>query len=176
MYAEIDGKQYPINTDFRVGLACFEAINDDITDEERTLAVLGLLFDDDIPNYKEALRIASVFLQCGKLKEDYEKEPLDIDFDYDKDLITASFMSDYHIDLSSIEYMHWWHYCSLITGLKPDAILNRVRDIRNTDLSEVKDPKEKSKVAKAKKKLAIPTKLSKEEEEAENKFFSQLKQ
>jgi len=177
MYAEIKGKQYKLNTDYRTGLSCFEAIDDDIADVERTLAVLGLLYQDEIPDdcYEEALRIASVFLQCGKQKKEHDNAPLDIDFDYDKDLISASFMSDYHLDLSTEEYMHWWKYCSLISGLKPDSILNRVRDIRNYDLSEVKDPKDKQKVVNAKKKVELPKKRTKEEQKAIDQFEASLK-
>ena len=44
-YAEIDGKQYKLNTDFKVALKCFEVIEDDlICDEERSLAIIYLLW------------------------------------------------------------------------------------------------------------------------------------
>ena len=49
-YMEIDGKDYKINTDYRVALACFRAINDDeINDTERSLAIITLLLGEDFP-------------------------------------------------------------------------------------------------------------------------------
>ena len=67
-YAEIDGKQYKLNTDFRVALKCFEVIEDDsICDEERSLALIYLLYGF-IPdkNLEEFLRIAGNYLRCGE--------------------------------------------------------------------------------------------------------------
>ena len=44
-YAEINGKKYKINTSYKVALKCLDVINDsDITDLERALAVVFLLF------------------------------------------------------------------------------------------------------------------------------------
>ncbi len=178
MYAEIRGKQYPINTDYRVGLNCFKAIDDeDITDVERTISVIGLLYGVGVipeEDMEEALRIASLFLQCGETKKDYEKKPLDIDFNYDEKLIMASFLSDYRIDLDNTEYMHFWKYCALISGLTENTILNKVRDIRNYDLNEIKDGKDKGKMVRAKKQVELPKKRTKAEKEALNEFEESL--
>lgn len=175
-YAEINGKQYPINTDYRVALACFEAINDDeITDIERPIALIGLLFGEnaEIQDTETAMKIIKQYLQCGKVDEENDTNVEDIDFEYDKDLITASFMSDYHIDLENTK-MHWWKFCSLISGLKDDSILNKVRDVRNYDISDVKDTKTRNKILKQKQKVAIPVKHTKEEQKEIDEFESWL--
>lgn len=150
-YAEIDGRQHKINTDYKVALACFRAMNDaEITDIERPYAVLGLLFGEEveIENVEKAIEVARKFLQCGK-EEIQEDSIADMDFEYDEDLINASFMADYHIDLENTD-MHWWKFCSLVSGLSDQTILNKVRDIRNFDVSEIKDTKTRQKIVRQK--------------------------
>ena len=69
-YAEINGKKYKINTGYKVALKCLDVINDsDITDLERALAVVFLLFgfipenDEDIAFLLEK---AKIYLECGE--------------------------------------------------------------------------------------------------------------
>lgn len=171
-YAEIDGKQIKINTDYKVALACFDAINsDEISDIERPISLIGLLFGEDVQirDTETAMRIIKQYLQCGKVDAENDTNINDMDFEYDKDLIASSFLTDYQIDLDTTS-MHWWKYCSLISGLKDDCILNKVRDIRNYDISEVKDPKTRSKIIKQKQKVAIPKKHTKKEQEEIDEF------
>ncbi len=179
-YAEIDGIEYKINTDYEVGLACFRAINDiTISDTARTIAVIGLLFDNEenenkpeIENYEKALEIAKRYLTCDK-EEETDSSKIDMDFEFDKDLINASFMSDYEIDLDN-KKMHWWRFFSLMCGLTDKCILNRVRDVRNFDETTIKDSKEKEKIIKAKERVKLPIRRSKEEQEAIDEFDALL--
>lgn len=172
-YAEIKGKKYKIDTSYQTCLKCLE-INDDpdISDYERALAIVFLLFgfipDENLDLFLEK---AIIFLQCGeKPKEDYEK-----DMDYKKDwkFIVASFMSDYGLDLSKSD-LHFWQFFTLIQGLTEKSILNRVRDIRTYDLSEIKDEKFKDKMIKAKKELSLDEEEFTEEEQEEIDEFENL--
>ena len=46
---EANGHIYPINTDYKVGLACFKALNDtEITDTERFYAIETLLLGENV--------------------------------------------------------------------------------------------------------------------------------
>lgn len=180
-FAEIDGKLYKINTDYKYALICFKIIDDPlISDIERAIAVVSVLFgreDKDgnvigIPdNLDVALQKASFFLSCGKETNNIKDVKKDMDFDYDKEFIYASFISDYKIDLE-IENMHFWKFCSLISGLTEDSILNRVRDLRNTNLSDYKDSKTRSKLQEAMERVALPSEYDydKEDMEAINEF------
>lgn len=175
-YAEIDGKQLKINTDYQVALDCFKAINsDEISDIERPIALIGLLFGEDveIEDKETAMRIIKQYLQCGKVEEGDNADINDLDFEYDKDLITSSFLTDYQIDLETTS-MHWWKFCSLISGLKDDCILNKVRDLRNYDISEIKDSKTRNKIIRQKQKVAIPVKHTKEEQKEIDEFEAWL--
>ena len=170
-YAEVAGKRYKINTDYRVALRCFEVIEDDsICDEERALAVIYLLFGE-VPtsNIEDFLRIAGDYLRCGEKEETQVSSEKDMDFAADEKYIVASFMSDYQIDLSRTD-MHFWLYIQLIQGFTEKSVMSRVREIRNYDLEELKDPKSRAKMVKAKEAVALPEKFSKAEQEAIEEF------
>ena len=95
------------------------------------------------------------------------------------DYIEASFMSDYNIDLASVE-MHWWKFYKLMNGLSNSEIgnccvLNRVRNLRNFDTKDIKDQKEKDRIEKAKKEVALKknkkeNKITKKQEESMNEL------
>lgn len=150
-YAEINGKKYKIDTDYRTALRCFDIINDkEITDYERALAIIYLLFDfipeKDLNLFLEKARI---FLSHNENKKNKNNGKRDIDFKNDRSYINASFMSDFHLDISK-EKMHFWQYIELIEGLKDDCILNKIRDIRNCDLKEIKDEAKRKRIKEAK--------------------------
>ena len=170
-YAEVDGVRYKINTDYRVALRCFEVIEDtSISDEERAFAVVFLLFGE-VPTESlvEFLRIAGDYLRCGEEESSQEAHERDIDFNADERYIVASFMSDYRIDLPNVD-MHFWQYIQLIQGFTDKAIMSRVREIRSYDLSELKDPKARAKMIKAKEAVALPDKFTKDEQRAIDEF------
>ena len=172
--ARINGVDYKINTDFKVALECFRIIEDDtIEDEERSLAIIYKLFGF-IPDKDRDLFLdrAIKFLQCGETTEKQLSKEKDLDFFQDEKYITASFMSDYKLDLSK-EDIHWWQYINLIQGLTENSILSRVRYIRNYDLSEIKDNKERQKMIEAKNSVALKEKKTKKQLE-DDEFFNKL--
>ena len=163
-YVSIKGKQYKINTDFRVAIECSRVAEDGtIGDLERSLAVIYLLFGDDGINnpqdYELLLKSAKKYLSCGKELDTKSNEKPDMDFIEDYDYIETSFQSDYGISLEK-EQMHWWKFFRLIEGLSNSetgdcCILNRVRNLRNFDAKEIKDSKERQKIMKAKEQVAL---------------------
>lgn len=164
-YIEVNGKRYKINTDFRIAIECDEIARDnEISDYERALAIIFLLFGNealkDMNNHKEMLRLAKIFLCCGKEIENSNNgdEP-DMNFKQDMDYIEASFMSDYGIDLPTTK-IHWWKFYNLINGLSNSelgncCVLNRIRNLRNFDVKKISDYKEKEKIKKAQKQVAL---------------------
>ena len=181
--ARVKDKEYLINTDFRIAIECNSiAMDTGIGDYERALAIIYKLFGDeglnDAENHCELLELAQKYLSCGKeLNSDVRQDEIDMDFEQDYDYIEASFMSDYNIDLSTTE-MHWWKFYNLINGLSNSEIgnccvLNRVRNLRNYDTSQIKDVKERTKIEKAKQQVALRKKekpLTKEQIESAERF------
>ena len=173
-YAEVNGKRYKINTDYKVALQCNKISNDDISDEERGLAIIYLLFGEqglnDSENWEKLLKIAIKYLSCGKENQGNEEVP-NMSYEQDTGYIKASFFSDYNIDLSNAQ-MHWWQFYDLLCGLTEDSILNRVRFVRDFDVSQIKDGKEKEKWIKQKQQVAL--KQEKREKTSEEKRLDEL--
>ena len=84
----------------------------------------------------------------------------DMDLIQDRKYINSSFMSDYHLDLSNAK-LHFWHFIELIEGLTEGTILSRVREIRNIDLSTIKDVKERKRIQETQKQLALKSETNK---------------
>lgn len=187
-YIKINDKEYKINTDFRVAVECQEiALDENINDFERALAIIYKLFGNDgikdSENYEKMLELAIKYLSCGKEADTTTNEEPDMDFTQDMDYIEASFMSDYNIDLTNTK-MHWWKFYNLMNGLSNSemgncCVLNRVRNLRNFDTKDIKDPKELEKIKKAKEQVALKKKtinkdLTVEQQKNINAFYETL--
>lgn len=163
-YVEVNNKRYKINTDFRVAIECNRIAEDKtIGDLERGLAVIYALFGDegiDTPeHYEKLLDLAKKYLLCGKEYDTKRNEKPNMDFIQDYSYITTSFMSDYHIDLDNCE-MHWWKFIDLMNGLSNSefgncCILNKIRNLRDLDISTIKDAKARKQIIEMKKEVAL---------------------
>lgn len=173
-HVTIGGVKYPINTDFRVALKCFDIINDEtIGDTERTYAVVYKLFglipkDEDMHIF---VKKVEKYLGCGCPQEEHQARKKDMDFGEDWKYLVASFMSDYQININE-DNMHWYQFIDLVQGLTENSVMNRVRDLRNYDLSEVKDQKQRNKIIKAQQSVALKDKVTHEEQEVLDEFES----
>lgn len=176
---QIEDTIYEANTDFRIAIRCSEIAQDDtIGDFERVLGIICTMFGEkalDNPNhYEKLLKWALNYLSCGEEVIDNKEQP-DMDYVEDMEYIEASFMSDYHIDLEN-EDMDWHKFNKLMNGLSNSelgncCVLNRIRNLRNFDVSTIKDSKERQKIAKAKEQVALKkykkeNHLTKEQEES----------
>lgn len=176
-YIEVKGKQYKINTDFRIALKCDEVSRDEsIGKYEKSLAIIYMLLGDegleDRDNHCEILNLLQKYLRCGKEIRDVDKEP-SMDFKQDTGYIKASFMSDYKIDINSIE-LHWWLFCDLLQGLTEDSVLSRVRMIREEPLSGKKG-KELEKWIEAKNQVELKYPKTQKEKELDKYWENQMK-
>ena len=180
---QVEDTIYEANTDFRIAIRCNEIANDDkIGDFERALGIICTIFGEDGMNnpshYEKLLKWARKWLSCGKETIDTHEEP-DMDYVEDMEYIEASFMSDYQIDLENTE-MEWNKFNKLMNGLSNSemgncCVLNRIRNLRNYDVSQIQDSKERQKIAKAKEQVALKkykkeNNLTKEQEESMNRL------
>jgi len=177
---QIEDIIYEANIDFRNAIRCNEIAQDDtIGDFERVLGIICTMFGanalDNSQHYEKLLKWALNYLSCGKEIEDTHEQP-DMDYVEDYDLIWTSFYSDYNgLDIDK-EEIDWHRFNKLINGLSNSemgncCVLNRVRNLRNFDVSEIKDSKERQKIAKAKEMVALKkykkeNHLTKEQEES----------
>ena len=176
---QIEDTIYEANTDFRIAIRCNEIAQDEtIGDYERVLGIICTIFGgnalDNPEHYEKLLKWAKNWLSCGQEIIDTHEQP-DMDYVEDMDYIEASFMSDYQIDLENTE-MDWHKFNKLMNGLSNSdmgncCVLNRIRNLRNYDVSQIKDSKERQKIAKAKEQVALKkykkeNNLTKEQEES----------
>lgn len=186
-YVEINNKRYKINTSYKTALECNKIISDDsIGTFESILALIYKLFGEEALNnpddYEKLLELAEKYLLCGQEKE----ETTEVDMDYEQDwaYIKASFRSDYNINLDK-EELDWWDFNALMNGLSNSemgncCVLNRIRNLRNYDTSEIKDQKERAKIEKAKEQVALKKKsvkvnLTEKQQNNINAFYETLK-
>lgn len=170
-FAKIAGVKYPISTSYLTALKCFDIVNDSsISDSERSLAIMFKLFGF-IPetNLDKFLDVTVRYLQRGETREQQSTKKKDMNFNEDIGYIVASFQSDYNIDLTDTD-MHFYKFLDLIQGLTEKSVMSRVRDIRNYDLSEIKDPKFRAQMAEAQENLRLPEKISEDDQEALDEF------
>lgn len=188
-YIEAGGKRYKLDTSYLTAIDCFDIIsNDMISDVERGMAVMqkliGCVVLDDSSG--EIMSLLIRYLQRGKTPREIEEltaiqggdeEEPDIDYTQDFGYITASFISDYQIDLTDPknDTMHWWKFVDLLNGCSPKSAIGRVREIRNMDLSDYKDPKIRAEIIKAKAGVALKTKLTESEKAADDAFMAKLR-
>lgn len=192
-YVKIKDKKYKINTDFRVAIKCDKIARDTkIDDLERALAIIYMLFGDDGLNsyedWSELIRLGQKYLLLGKenksLKNENEKP--DMDFEKDRAYIRTSFIQDYGYNPYEKEYIHWWDFWNDLNGLSNSefgncCILNRVRNLRNYDISKIKDAKERQKIIEAQRMVSLDNdeeyeevKYTEQEENSINQFYKEM--
>lgn len=174
---EANGHIYPINTDYRVALACFKALEDtEITDLERFYAIETLLLGSDVLEEDEEIlqKKIAIYLRCGK-EENIEEEERDFDYLQDEENTRTSIRQCYHINLNEVSYMHWYEYNELISGLTEETLISKIRDLRSYDLSEEKDEKRRNKIIKVQERVALKEiHIKTKEEEELDKFWENI--
>lgn len=187
---QVNGTIYDANVDFRTILRCNEIATDKtIGDCERALGVLCTVFGakildkENVINHDKLLKWLLEYMSCGNEIEQTSNEKPDMDYIEDMPYIEASFMSDYRIDLENTE-MDWQKFYKLMCGLSNSelgncCILNRIRNLRNYDVSQIKDDKERNKIIEAKKQVELKkykaeANLTEEQEESIRKLNEML--
>ena len=181
---QIEDTIYEANTNFKTAIRCNEIATDEtIGDFERVLGIICTMFGAsalDNPNhYEKLLKWAKNYLSCGKEIENTHERP-DMDYVEDYDYIWTSMYSDYNgLDIDK-EEIDWHRFNKLMNGLSNSelgdcCILNRIRNIRNYDLNEIEDPKQRQKIAELKESVALKkykkeNHLTEEQEESRNKL------
>lgn len=184
-YAKVKEKKYKINTDFRVAIECEKIARDEnIKDTERTLAIIYKLYGDEGLNnpedWEKLLEIAIKYLTLNQEINCDNEEP-DMDFTEDRKYIRSSFIQDYKYNPYDMDYLHWWDFFNDLSNLSNSefgncCILNRIRNLRTFDVSQVKDPKERHKIIKAKEQVTLKkkVKMTDKQKKSQDEFYKLL--
>lgn len=167
----VDGISYPVNTDFRVWLRFYELIKSGSLDFKIITDAIILCYKGGKlpPSFFKAFD-ALLFFFSGKTdnSKPEKKEKNMFDFTEDAELIFASFLSDYGIDLTN-ETMHWHKFLSLLKSLSAESSFMRVVSIRSINPYEITDKKYRDEIIKKQKIFALKG-STQDESFAENLF------
>ena len=165
-----DGHVYPLDTDFRIGIQlCLVQDDIELSEREKIIQMQKLLFVGYVPpNPKEVEECLKFFLNgwhhdnSGRKKE---KKRL-MDFDIDQWRIYSAFLAQYHIDLNTVPYMHFWMFMGLLSSLQ-ECSYTRVIDIRQRKFKPKMSAEEKKQLREAKDIYELPELISLEDQEME---------
>jgi hypothetical protein len=172
---EIDGIDYPINTDYRAALRIILAFEDsELTDYERQVILLSGLYPEAPPNLTGALEKAKLFLNGGEIGEDDSPPgPRVYSFSKDANFIYSAFKQTHGIDLQTVD-LHWWQFLALFMDLGADTTFCQLTGLRKR-LKTGKATKEERQAAREMGDIiAVPEPEIKtlDEREAEAEFLS----
>lgn len=171
---EIDGIDYPINTDYRAALRIIMAFEDgELTDYERQVILLSGLYPEVPQNLTGALEKARLFLNGGEVSEEPITGPRVYSFSQDANFIFAAFKQTHGIDLQK-ENLHWWQFLALFMDLGQDTTFCQLAGLRKR-LKTGKATKEERALAREMGEIVTipePDIKTLEEREAENEFLA----
>lgn len=134
----------PISADFR-NMIHVDLIFHDFTlnKTEKTIAALHQLYPV-VPNdihkavdglvwfYTRGKSTSNVKDGASKKAHKYKKA---FDFEQDSNLIYAAFYAVYGINLSSVNFLHWWEFMALLEGLPETTLFQRIIYWRTVDVN-----------------------------------------
>lgn len=140
----IDNREFGIRDDgdFRMVLDCFDVLQDpDLPKRERIITAVVIFYDgfslDNVFEYLDtedkvssAINKMYDFFNCGQADIGNKSSYKLVDWEQDNHLIAAAINSDAHMEIRSVDYMHWWtfmgHYISI-----GESVLSTVVRIRS---------------------------------------------
>lgn len=176
---EIDGREYALNTDFRIGLKCILAWEDpELTAREKTLVMLRLLYKEIPPDTQKACELAVYFLNCGEEKDDGEaaESPVRRVYSFTKDAkyIYSAIRQTHGIDLETAEYLHWWKFCYFFLDLDPDCMFQQMLHLRQQKQRGKLTKEEQAIYYRLRDILDLPQEKDAETRGAEEEFMAKL--
>lgn len=136
----IDGKEYPVETDFRVWVAFQGILLGKDTDQQKAEKITAMMDQMGFPQTKEALEaMLRFYAGASTEKTTGGKNVKAFDFEQDSEYIFSAFYEAYRIDLS-VDKLHWWRFKALFKSLPEDCELCKIMRYRTADIKKV--PKE----------------------------------
>lgn len=169
---EIDGKDYPIRSDFRDCLLILQAFSDvELTEEEKVRVMVECLYKEIPENLEEAINQAVWFLNCGNtVGQPQTSKPL-YDFEHDEQIIFASINHVAGKELRLEDYVHFWTFLGYFNEIG-EGTFSTVVSIRSKKQKGKKLEKyEQEYYSKNKELIDLPTRYTQEEQEENKKLL-----
>lgn len=117
--AQIGGKSYAINADYRDVLHIIQKLNDTSLPEYlRWRIAVALFFEEEPPkeNYAAALEYLSDFITCGE-QEEKRPGPVLLDWEQDAMAIVADVNKVAGKDVRGCPFLHWWTFVAFFHSI-----------------------------------------------------------
>lgn len=161
---EFDERKYIVNLAFPVILEMYNILNDKgLTGTQQVHLVLLLLVrsgDWQVLNGDQQFQLFDmIFKQCVQLKENklaaklFKTQKKVFDFDEDAGRIAASFLMQYHIDITNVQTrntLSWAFFNSLLDGLNDDTPFRQATAFRIMEVPDDATPEQREYIRKMK--------------------------
>lgn len=172
---DVAGREYPINSDYRIGLIMMVALNDpELSSQEKAYVLVKNLYCVDIPNdlIDDAIKKAVWYLDGGK---EYKKQTYKVmDWEQDESMIFSSINKIACKEIRLVEYMHWWTFLGYFNeigeGLYTNVLSIRQKKAKNKKLEKY----ERDFYNDNKDLVDLRPKISKEDQELKDKLLKML--
>ena len=84
-------------------------------------------------------------------------------FEHDDDYIYSAFLTQYHIDLQDIKYLHWWKFKALLKTLSSDLEFCKIMEYRSVDINANMTKEQRDFYRRKKELYALPLPADEEE-------------
>lgn len=165
----VEGREIPIITDFREIVKLIDMLKAEDLDPREKMYFLLQYFKEQPDDFEKAADALSDFVtmkdfyssgtEAPESREDTgdEKQQKDVySFAIDYPFIFSAFLQDYGINIRTIQYMHWWEFRMLFSGLSESTEIKQRIMYRSTDLSKIKDKEERKRIAKIQQSIRLP--------------------
>jgi hypothetical protein len=126
-----EGKEYEIRTDFRVILEILVMLSDpDLSDADRTEALLRMFYIERPPNVEEALDAFIRFVEPRSARRSEKSSSRLIDWEQDFDLMIAPINHILGAECRALPELHWHTFLAAYLEIPPDSVFARVLRIR----------------------------------------------
>lgn len=124
--AQIGGRVYHLNTDFRTVLRAIGYLNDpDLPPAFGWLAALALFYREEVPRKDEA-EAAQFLAQFIAYGQEAKNAPRLMDWQQDAAAILSDISAVAGEDVRSRPYLHWWSFLALFQGIGQGQLSLRV--------------------------------------------------
>nr|DAE50997.1 MAG TPA: hypothetical protein [Caudoviricetes sp.] len=190
---EINGREYPVITDFREWIRFSNMLKSDIPPKFK-LEFLSEMFLEEVPDLytedgiEEVMDAITSFLSLSgtefpdissdEANSEEESEEVEYEeqrakkaiyYEQDAPYIISAFRREYQIDLLSVPYMHWWEFRMLLDGLSEESQIKKRIYWRTCDVSKM-DKKERMEILKIRRSITIPEEEYVSDEDIGNAF------
>ena len=175
-YIEIDGKRFPIRSDFKTWIRVSAVIFGGEDEVIKTAKILSLVFPKLPDRLDSAMQAVIDFYQPRRQSAVGDDMPARriYDYEHDAEMIYAAFLQQYGMNLNAID-LHWWQFRAMFDNLNDSTQFIKVVGYRAVNLSEIKDKEQKKYYSKMKHIYKLPDFQSEEEKErVMNDMFAKM--